>query len=102
MGGPALAGAVTWFLYYQTIDTYWYSRMRDLPLSATEEEVMAANGDGAPKLFALLCGWLPVGIYVACWMGLRLLIARLRQSKVWIRSSESPRRSLGGHGHFRR
>lgn len=78
----ATAGVVTWFLYYQTIDRYWYTRMRDLPLAATDEEMMAASADGAPKLFALLCGWLPVGIYVACWIGLWLLLFHFRKRKV--------------------
>lgn len=67
------AGLVTWMLYFKSVDTYWLHRMQSLPPSASMAQIEAANGDGAPKLFVALCGWMPVGLYVGLWIGLWLL-----------------------------
>ena len=65
-----------WLIIQFVLDRHWEMKIDSVPYDATHEELMAASADGASRIFYLVLGWIPAGLYSTIWFALWLLVMR--------------------------
>ena len=63
-----------WLIIQFALDRHWEMKIESVPYDATHEEMMAASADGASRIFFLVFGWVPAGLYSTIWFAVWLPI----------------------------
>lgn len=74
-----IATIVGWVLLNLAADRYWDWRIETLRPDATEEQMRDATADGANRVFTLILGWIPTGLYATLWGAAWFLVWFLRR-----------------------